>query len=98
MSEKSSITMVAVIAVIAIAGLVYFEGDGSGAFIIQNRHSCGGNVIGYDVPSYYAGAPQYYECFICPRDMLNSQSHVMCEYLPVPSMPIGYPRGSYSAY
>ena len=92
MPQKKSYTLVALIAILSIATLVYYEGN-TGAAIVGNRHSCGGNIIGYDVPSYYLQQMgTYYECFLCPGNQLNPQPHAMCKQIPLRSMPPGAPR------
>lgn len=102
MSEKFQLGIVAAIAVLAISGLIYVQAQtpagaqviGEGGTVPGLRHSCGGNIIGYDVPSYYIeGGYYYYECFLCPGNSMNPQPHAMCEYWPLPSAPVGAPRG-----
>ena len=101
--------IVALVAVIAIGGLVFFDTNATGGVILTddvgtfytgNRHSCGpsgsgSNVIGYDMPSYYAQGYYYYDCYTCPGDAIHAQPHVMCKYLPPPTRPVGAPQGVY---
>ena len=104
MFESNEVIMVAVIAIIGIGVLALTQGNATGAQIMGEgatypgeRHSCGGNIIGFDVPTYYATST-YYECFVCPGDGVQAQTHAMCRYWPLPYQPAGGPREPFSSY